>query len=187
MGLPRRRPQPACLPSGAARPSTPRPCPPPALQALGYECTQWVPAVYYDLLRLGDGTGPGEMSGAARRLRKLARLAAARLAAARCRRYHCLPPGGPAGLIRTFYDRMGWPRMLPSSERGAFVGKVYEAKCAALRAMAEKGEVPLREGVASFLDDALASGARCVVIAGTASAAEDSLVSSAMYQLGPSR
>lgn len=56
-----------------------------------------------------------------------------------------------------------------------------------LREMAAKGEVPLREGVAQFLDDALADGARVAVVAATSSVPEDGLVSSAMYNLGPNR
>lgn len=30
-----------------------------ALQEIGHDCTNWSPAVFYDLMRLGDGTGEG--------------------------------------------------------------------------------------------------------------------------------
>ena len=53
--------------------------------------------------------------------------------------------------------------------------------------MTAKGEVPVRPGVAQFLDDALAEGAPVAVVAATASVPEDGLVSSAMLNLGPNR
>lgn len=31
--------------------------PRPPLQEIGHDCTTWTPAVYFDLMRLGDGTG----------------------------------------------------------------------------------------------------------------------------------
>lgn len=27
------------------------------LQEIGHDCTNWTPAVFYDLMRMGDGTG----------------------------------------------------------------------------------------------------------------------------------
>ena len=93
---------------------------------------------------------------------------------------------GP-GLIRTYYDIMGWPIMLPTKERSAFVDKIYSTKQQFFKEMVTKGEIPLRDGVAQFIDDILADGVRPVVLAGTSSAREDSVISSAMVNLGPSR
>jgi beta-phosphoglucomutase-like phosphatase (HAD superfamily) len=77
--------------------------------------------------------------------------------------------------------------MLASSERGAFLKKVHSMKVRILREMAAKGEVPLRQGVTQFIDDALAEGAQVAVVAATASVPEDGLISSAMFNLGPNR
>lgn len=82
--------------------------PAPLLQEIGYDCVQWSPAVYYDLLRWGDGTGQG--------------------------------------LIRAYFSKLGWPLMLGSKDRPAFVEKVYAGKQRQLRTMVQKGEIPLRPG-----------------------------------------
>ncbi|EFN59021.1 hypothetical protein CHLNCDRAFT_137701 [Chlorella variabilis] len=116
---------------------------------IGHDCTNWNAAIFYDLMRLGDGTGEG--------------------------------------VIAAYYGIRGWPMMLASSERGAFLKKVHAIKVRILREMTAKGEVPVRPGVAQFLDDALAEGAPVAVVAATASVPEDGLVSSAMLNLGPNR
>lgn len=116
---------------------------------LGYECAQWSPAVYWDLLQRGDGTGPG--------------------------------------LVTAYYMMMGWPMLLPSNERGAFVKKVHDTKVRILREMTLRGEVPLRPGVTQLIDDALADGAVLAAVAGTASSPEDNILSSATLNLGPAR
>ncbi|KAI7835411.1 hypothetical protein COHA_010685 [Chlorella ohadii] len=120
-----------------------------AFAEIGHDCTNWSPAVFYDLMRLGDGTGEG--------------------------------------VIAAYYNIRGWPMMLASSERGAFLKNVHNMKVRILREMAAKGEVPLRQGAAQFLDDALAEGAQVAVVAATASVPEDGLISSAMFNLGPNR
>lgn len=120
-----------------------------AFVELGHDCTNWTPAVFYDLMRLGDGSGEG--------------------------------------VIAAYYGIRGWPMMLPSKDRGAFLKNVHNIKVRILREMAAKGEIPVREGVAAFLDDALAEGAPIAVIACTASVADDGIVSSAMLNLGPNR
>ena len=53
--------------------------------------------------------------------------------------------------------------------------------------MAATGDIPLREGVPEFIDELLEDGIRPIIIAGTSSAPEDSVVSCAMLNLGPSR
>jgi hypothetical protein len=116
---------------------------------IGYNCVDWTPKIYNDLIRLGDGTGEG--------------------------------------LIRIYYEMMGWPIMLPTKERAAFTKKVHAEKCRVMAQMAAKGEIPLRPGVAEFIDEALSEGVKIGVISCTASAPEDSLLSSAMLNLGPSR
>jgi hypothetical protein len=31
------------------------------VQEIGHDCTNWTPAVFYDLMRLGDGTGASSL------------------------------------------------------------------------------------------------------------------------------
>ena len=131
-------------------PPSPLPSPPlPLFQELGHTCVQWTPPVYFDLLRLGDSTGPG--------------------------------------LIKTYYEMAGWPMMLPTSERPAFVDKVYALKQRIFTEMAATAAIPLRDGATQFIDDLLADGVLPVVLGGTASAPDDRVVSAAMMNLGPNR
>lgn len=55
---------------------------------------------------------------------------------------HCSAP-----LLLPAHPQMGWPMMLPSSERDIFVRKVHETKVRILR-QKMLGEIPLRPGVA---------------------------------------
>lgn len=120
-----------------------------AFEELGYTCAQWTPSVYFDLLRLGDSTGPG--------------------------------------LVKTYYELIGWPMMLPTSDRTIFTEKVYATKQRIFKRMVDTAEIPLREGVVEFIDDVLADNVQLVILAGTASAMDDSVVSAAMMNLGPNR
>lgn len=120
-----------------------------AFEELGYGCAQWNSSIYFDILRMGDATGPG--------------------------------------LVKTYYEIAGWPIMLSTSDRPAFMEKVYAMKQKCFKQMVDKGEIPLRDGVTDFIDDVLADGIKPVILAGTSSAPEDSVVSCAMMNLGPSR
>jgi hypothetical protein len=95
--------------------------------------------------------------------------------------------GTGEGLVAAYFQLAGWPTFLPTSEREIFVQRLVEAKARHLLAAAARGEVPLRPGALEFVDDALAAGAAVVVLTGTASDPGDSVVSSAMLQLGPAR
>lgn len=77
-------------------------------QEVGYDCIQWNPVIYDDLLRWGDGTGPG--------------------------------------LIKAYFSKLGWPTMLSTKDRPAFVEKVYVGKVKALKEMVQAGDIPLRQG-----------------------------------------
>ncbi|KAG7671940.1 hypothetical protein Ndes2526B_g07123 [Nannochloris sp. 'desiccata'] len=120
-----------------------------AFEELGYGCAQWSTSIYFDILRMGDATGPG--------------------------------------LVKTYYEIAGWPIMLSTSDRPAFMEKVYATKRKCFKQMVDAGEIPLRDGVTEFIDDVLADGIRPIILAGTSSAPEDSVVSCAMMNLGPSR
>lgn len=51
------------MPPSSSRTSIPATSPATSLlpaadaQEIGHDCTNWTPAVFYDLMRLGDGTG----------------------------------------------------------------------------------------------------------------------------------
>lgn len=120
-----------------------------AFDEIGHSCTSWAPAIYFDLLHLGDSTGPG--------------------------------------LIKTYYEMVGWPMMLSTKDRPAFVQKIYDLKQKIFKEMVSSADIPLRRGVESFIDELLQDGIRPVIIGSTSSALQDSVVSAAMMNLGPTR
>ena len=145
------------------------------MQEIGHDCTNWTPAVFYDLMRLGDGTGAALLL-LLLQLRLLPCCPAALLlsptttAAGRCccgacllcppllprplsPSPSCLPPtaahtiwarlhsptlcllptslpcwAAGEGVIAAYYGIRGWPMMLPSKDRGAFLQKVHSIK-----------------------------------------------------------
>eukprot|EP00197_Chlamydomonas_leiostraca_P014992 CAMPEP_0202881112 /NCGR_PEP_ID=MMETSP1391-20130828/36057_1 /ASSEMBLY_ACC=CAM_ASM_000867 /TAXON_ID=1034604 /ORGANISM="Chlamydomonas leiostraca, Strain SAG 11-49" /LENGTH=376 /DNA_ID=CAMNT_0049563741 /DNA_START=199 /DNA_END=1329 /DNA_ORIENTATION=- len=92
--------------------------------------------------------------------------------------------GTPEVLIRSYFERMGWPTMLATSDRPAWVKKVYEHKVAALHKMLTNKLVPLRPEVKQVIDEALAAGAQVAIMSGTLSENSELVVANAMAQLG---
>lgn len=90
---------------------------------------------------------------------------------------------GP-GLVRAYYDMVGWPLMLSTSDRPAFVDKIYGIKQRILRNIVTSRDLPLREGVEGFLKDAIEADARLVALAATASAPEDGVLEAVMDIVG---
>lgn len=93
---------------------------------------------------------------------------------------------GP-GLIKTYFDMVGWPIMLSTSDRSAFVDKIYVAKQRIFKDIIAQRQLDLREGVVSFIDDLIQDGICPVVIAGTASAPEDGVLECVLALLGEER
>lgn len=93
---------------------------------------------------------------------------------------------GP-GLIKTYFDMVGWPIMLSTSDRSAFVDKIYAAKQRIFKDIIAQRQLDLREGVVSFIDDLIQDGICPVVIAGTASAPEDGVLECVLSLLGEER
>ncbi|KAK9820334.1 hypothetical protein WJX72_009120 [[Myrmecia] bisecta] len=120
-----------------------------AFEKMGFDCTNWSPSVYHDLLASGDGTAEG--------------------------------------IISAYYNTVGWPWVIPTTERRQFLEKVHAMKRAALDRMVAAGEIKLRSGVVQLIDDALTDGARVAVIAGTGSTPEERIVDAALQALGPFR
>lgn len=60
------------------------------------------------------------------------------------------PPAGDGtgeGLVRVYYECVGWPTFLPTNEQGTFAGKVYQLKQQQMKKLIQAGSIPLREGV----------------------------------------
>ena len=108
------------------------------LQEVGHDCTNWTPAVFYDLMRLGDGTGvalPTERALNEQAMAALSpRLTFCALPPLCCSptAAHPLPTAlrcaAGEGVIAAYYGIRGWPMMLPSSERGVFLKKLHGIK-----------------------------------------------------------
>jgi hypothetical protein len=107
----------------------------PYLQEIGHDCTSWTPAVFYDLMRMGDGTGEASCWRVGGRTPphlccSLWVVAAAVPVSHRLTLRLCHSAPGE-GLIAAYYSIAGWPMMLASSERGAFLKKVHALKVGA--------------------------------------------------------
>lgn len=95
--------------------------------------------------------------------------------------------GTGEGLVAVYFNTVGWPTMLATSDRQAFAKRVHELKKKHLRLLAEHGEIPLRKGVLDLVDEALGSGVRVAILAGTQSAREDMLGEAAFRAIGRER
>lgn len=55
--------------------------------------------------------------------------------------------GTGEGLVRAYYNCVGWPTFLPSNEQEAFAGKVYSIKQQQMKLLIKQASIPLRDGV----------------------------------------
>jgi len=95
--------------------------------------------------------------------------------------------GTGEGIVAVYFNTVGWPTMLATTDRQAFARRVHELKRKHLRLLAEAGEIPLRKGVIDLVDEALGAGARVGMLAGTQSAPEDLLGQAALRAFGRER
>jgi len=95
--------------------------------------------------------------------------------------------GTGEGLVAVYFNTVGWPTMLATTDRQPFARRVHELKRKHLRLLAENGEIPLRKGVIDLVDEALGQGVRVGILAGTQSAAEDLLGETALRAFGRER
>lgn len=153
---------------------------------------RWTPTLYSDLLRTGDGTGPGLIAvyfqvggrsggrGGDSCLRQEGlRREGARHQGARQDRARAPTPGLPAAP-----QTVGFPTFLATADVDSFIMRVYDAKQDALQGMVAAGDIPLRAGVVDIVDEALAAGARVALLGATASDPADRLVDAARAGLG---
>ncbi|MEW5310238.1 MAG: hypothetical protein WDW38_002055 [Sanguina aurantia] len=95
----------------------------------------------------------------------------------------CSGDGTGRGLVMAYFNTVGWPLSTATSERGTFAEKILQAKQKAFLKLIEKDGIPLRLGVVKVLQNALADGAKVVLIGGTQSEYGVELTASALRQL----
>ncbi|KNA18002.1 hypothetical protein SOVF_074770, partial [Spinacia oleracea] len=66
-------------------------------------------------------------------------------------------------MLALYFNRIGWPTSLPTSEKDSFMKSVLEEKKKALAEFVSSKNTPLRPGIEKFIDDACDEGI-CVVI-----------------------
>ncbi|XP_066358640.1 CBBY-like protein isoform X1 [Miscanthus floridulus] len=94
--------------------------------------------------------------------------------------------GNEERMLALFFDRIGWPTSLPTSEKGSFIKSVLREKLKALEEFSASDSLPLRPGVETFIDDALSEGVPLAILAAYGRNGEKISRSIAM-NLGPER
>ncbi|KAG2497431.1 hypothetical protein HYH03_004586 [Edaphochlamys debaryana] len=92
--------------------------------------------------------------------------------------------GTGEGLVAAYYQTVGWPVMLSTSDRPGFVRRVHAIKQEKLGALLRGDRVPLREDVKQVVADAVADGACVALLAGTQCTHAEELAASCVRQLG---
>lgn len=95
--------------------------------------------------------------------------------------------GTALGMLRIYFETIGWPSLIPKNGHRAFAEQVVQRKDIAFRKLLSDGKIPLRPGVAQLVDDALADGARIALLCGTNSAPEDNVGTAAVFAFGVQR
>jgi len=95
--------------------------------------------------------------------------------------------GTALGMIRLYFETVGWPTFLPNAEHKSFAEQILKQKDKAFRQLLKEGQIPLRQGVTQFVDDALADGVNIALLCGTNSVKEDDVGSAAAYSFGIQR
>ncbi|XP_022681250.1 CBBY-like protein isoform X3 [Setaria italica] len=137
-----------------------------AFQSLGLDCANWTEPIYTDLVRCvlsslaSSITCPASPSTLAR--------------------------GDEERMLALFFDRIGWPTSLPTSEKGSFMKSVLREKLKALEEFSASGSLPLRPGVETFIDDALSQGIPVAILAAYGRNGEN-ISRSIVKKLGPER
>ncbi|KAK6284203.1 hypothetical protein POUND7_003155 [Theobroma cacao] len=88
-------------------------------------------------------------------------------------------------MLMLYFNRIGWPTSLPTSEKEAFVKSVLREKKIALEELMLKS-LPLRPGVENFIDDACNKGIPVIILA-SYSKSGDKIARSIVQRLGHER
>ncbi|KAF8763027.1 hypothetical protein HU200_008876 [Digitaria exilis] len=94
--------------------------------------------------------------------------------------------GDEERMLVLFFDRIGWPTSLPTSEKGSFMKSVLREKLKALEDFSASDSLPLRPGVEKFIDDALNEGIPVAIMAAYGRNGEK-ISRSIVTKLGPER
>ncbi|CAM0147215.1 unnamed protein product [Urochloa decumbens] len=94
--------------------------------------------------------------------------------------------GDEERMLVLFFDRIGWPTSLPTSEKGSFIKSVLREKLKALEEFSACDSLPLRPGVEQFIDDALSEGVPVAILAAYGRNGEK-ISRSIAKKLGPER
>ncbi|KAM0894887.1 hypothetical protein ACQ4PT_024191 [Festuca glaucescens] len=89
-------------------------------------------------------------------------------------------------MVVLFFDRIGWPTSLPTSEKGSFTKSVLREKLKALEKLSSTDALPLRPGVEKFVDDALSEAVPVAILA-TYGRNGEKISRSIAEKLGPRR
>ncbi|GLC38203.1 hypothetical protein PLESTB_001088200 [Pleodorina starrii] len=92
--------------------------------------------------------------------------------------------GTGEGLITAYYTTVGWPMMVATAERPAFVRKVHELKDRELGKLLARDGVPLRQDVKQVISDAVSGGAAVSLLCGTQCTLPEELGASCRRLLG---
>ncbi|CAA2977765.1 haloacid dehalogenase-like hydrolase domain-containing At3g48420 [Olea europaea subsp. europaea] len=75
-------------------------------------------------------------------------------------------------MLILYFDRIGWPTSVPTSEKGAFMKRVLREKKNALDDLVMSKAFPLRPGVEEFIDEASKDGVPVVFLTAYGSSGE---------------
>ncbi|KAK3030866.1 hypothetical protein RJ639_037323 [Escallonia herrerae] len=95
-------------------------------------------------------------------------------------------PGDEERMLILYFNRIGWPTSLPTTERGTFMKSVLREKKKALDDLVMSKSLPLRPGAEDFIDDALREGVPVVVLTAYSKSGEN-IARSIVEKLGSDR
>ncbi|XAR59390.1 hypothetical protein NMG60_11015216 [Bertholletia excelsa] len=93
--------------------------------------------------------------------------------------------GDEERMLILYFNRIGWPTSLPTSEKGTFIKGVLQQKKNALDELVLSKSLPLRPGVVDFIDDAFNKGIPLVIL--TAYSKNSKIARSIVEKLGDNR
>ncbi|KAK2983957.1 hypothetical protein RJ640_009680 [Escallonia rubra] len=95
-------------------------------------------------------------------------------------------PGDEERMLILYFNRIGWPTSLPTTERGKFMKSVLREKKKALDDLVMSKSLPLRPGAEDFIDDAFREGVPVVVLTAYSKSGEN-IARSIVEKLGSDR
>ncbi|KAJ7557134.1 hypothetical protein O6H91_05G113100 [Diphasiastrum complanatum] len=94
--------------------------------------------------------------------------------------------GNEERMLTFFFDQIGWPSSLPTSEKDAFLRKLMQRKQSALENLVKSESLPLRPGIESFVDEAIEAGVPLIFLTASSRLGEH-IASLLVQKLGPTR